>query len=61
MGREHPDYLTALGNVGAYLDDLGRHQEAVTTLEEALAAYLAIAGEDDPRPAMVHGKVGKKE
>jgi eukaryotic-like serine/threonine-protein kinase len=48
LGQEHPDTLSSMGDVGAYLSALGKRDEAEPYYREALDKSRRLRGEDNP-------------
>lgn len=58
-GAAQPVPATALGNLGVALIKSGRYPEAVTVLEEALAAILATSKEDSLEVGVTRNNLGE--
>lgn len=48
LGEEHPDTLTAMGNLAVALDAQGHHAAARRLEERALEARKRVLGEEHP-------------
>lgn len=47
-GKDHPDYATALHNLGGLYSTMGRFSDALPLLENAIRIFEKSAGSDDP-------------
>lgn len=58
LGPDHPDVITALGNLGAALNYADRPEQAEARLDEAISAAIGQWGEEHPRTARLVGTRG---
>ena len=48
LGREHPDTLTSVNNLGLVLDSQGKYEEAEAMHRRALEGYEKVLGREHP-------------
>jgi len=58
LGAEHPDTLTAAGNLAASLSDQGKYDEAEKIEREVLAVRKRVLGADHPETLTTAGDLG---
>ena len=58
MGRDHPDVVLTLQHIGQVLQQLGRNEEAMQYLEEALKIEESRDGADGVKSARILNIIG---
>jgi hypothetical protein len=48
LGREHPDTLTTVSNLGSLLDSQGKYEEAEAMHRRSLEGYEKVLGHEHP-------------